>query len=59
MNELANDKFSLEKDARFFDYMKRLVEAPHMKEIERFHGSKVLKDFVLDKNSIVSSKKRK
>eukprot|EP00347_Sterkiella_histriomuscorum_P024352 403331424 len=56
---LQNEKITQDKDVKFFSYLKRLVEAPQIKEEERFNGIKVLQDFIHDKDSLIYQKKNK
>ena len=59
MEHLQKEKYLVEKDAKFHNYLTRLVDAKKIKEVERLNGPKMLKEFILDKNSLVQSKKKK
>ena len=54
MGVLNSEKMTKERDKKFYNYLHRLVEAKKVKEKERFNGAKLLREFVLDKDSIVS-----
>ena len=59
METLQKEKYLVEKDTKFHDYLTRLVDAKKIKEVERLNGPKMLKEFILDKNSLVQSKKKR
>lgn len=53
MELLQKEKYIAEKDAKFHNYLTRLVEAKKIREVERLNGPKMLNDFVYGKNSLL------
>ena len=57
METLQKEKHLVDKDAKFHNYLSRLVDAKKIREVERLNGPKMLREFIYDKNSLVHQKK--